>query len=81
MQVRITKEADKEIRRIGPAGKRIAAKIRQYAADPESLANNVKSLKGSSTLRLRVGDHRVIFEIEGDTMIVLKVRTRGEAYD
>ena len=81
MQVRITLAAIKELRRIGPTAKRITAKINQYAADPQSLQANVKKLKGRDHYRLRIGDHRVIFAIEGDAMIVLAVRTRGEAYD
>lgn len=80
MKVQYASRATKEMKRIGPAGLRIEAKINQYAADPPSLRNNVKALKGSKSYRLRVGDHRVIFEIEDDTMVVLSVRTRGEAY-
>jgi mRNA interferase RelE/StbE len=38
----------------------IRAKISQLASDPESLANNVKALKGSDYNRLRIGDWRVI---------------------
>ena len=40
---------------------RIQTKVEQFAADPASLANNVKALKGepSGTYRLRVGDYRV----------------------
>lgn len=81
MRIEYTKSAVKELQKIGPAGKTIRAKVRQYAADPASLANNVKALKGSDMLRLRVGAHRVIFTIEDDTMVVLKVRIRGRAYD
>lgn len=81
MQVRYTKQAAKELRRIGPAAVRIDAKAHQYAADPASLQNNVKALKGSNTYRLRVGDHRVIFRIDDDTMRVLNVRAKSEVYD
>ena len=41
-------------------------------------------LAASRYLRLRVGDHRVIFDIKrGETpaMVVLRVRHRREAYD
>ena len=81
MRIEFTRTAEKELRKIGPAAVTILAKIRQYAEDPASLANNVKSLKGSDMLRLRVGDHRVIFTVEADTMVILKVRIRGRAYD
>ena len=81
MRFRYDDRAAKELGRIGPAKVRIAAKIAQYATDSASLKANVKALKGSNTYRLRVGNHRVIFEIEDDTMVVLAVRKRGEAYD
>ena len=63
---------------------RIIAKIEQYAEDPASLGNQVIVLTGSRYRRLRVGDHRVIFNVEhgGTTvMVVLRVRHRREAYD
>ena len=73
------------MRRITPPERqRIIARIEQYAADPESLANQVIMLANSRYRRLRVGDHRVIFDVErGGTpaMAVLRVRHRREAYD
>lgn len=63
---------------------RIVSKIVQYAAAPEELANQIKHLTGSPFYRLRVGDYRVIFSLDGDTPVVLtvaRVRHRREAYD
>jgi mRNA interferase RelE/StbE len=60
---------------------RIRAKIRQYADDPASLANNVAKLQGRDGYRLRVGDCRVIFAIADDTMQVLDIGPRGGIYD
>jgi mRNA-degrading endonuclease RelE of RelBE toxin-antitoxin system len=41
----------------------------------------VKKLKGSGDLRLRVGDYRVRFEVaEEDTYRILRVKHRREAY-
>ena len=63
---------------------RIIVKIEQYAGDPESLANQVISLAGGRYRRLRVGDHRVIFAVEGGenaSMAVLRIRHRSVAYD
>ena len=43
----------------------IREKLGQLAAEPNSLANNVKALKGGEgRFRLRVGDYRAIFTIE-----------------
>ena len=62
---------------------RIVAKVEQYADDPASLANQVIALAGSPYRRMRVGDYRVIFMVEPDTiaiMVILRVRHRREAY-
>jgi mRNA interferase RelE/StbE len=45
-------------------------------------AGNVKKLQGTKPpeYRLRVGDFRVRFELDGETIRVLRVRNRREAY-
>jgi mRNA interferase RelE/StbE len=60
----------------------IRDKIRQYARDPSSLANNVKALKGyDGVLRLRVGDWRVLFTEDGEVIAIIRIAPRGDAYD
>lgn len=62
--------------------RRIRAKVDQLADAPETLANNVKALKGEEgLLRLRVGDWRVIYTEDLIVLLVLKVSPRGSAYD
>ena len=62
--------------------RKIRLKIEQYAADPASLANNVKALRGEpGILRLRVGDWRVLFTEEGVVIAVIRIAPRGDAYD
>jgi len=47
----------------------------------EDLAGNVKRLTNySPEYRLRVGDYRVLFEIEANKIIVYRVRHRRDAY-
>ena len=58
---------------------RIRGKIRAYADDPTSQAGNVRRLRGSDLLRLRVGDWRVVMR-DADTLEILHVATRGHAY-
>ncbi len=60
--------------------RRIVGKIDAYAEDPASQANNVKALKGSDAIRLRVGDWRVLM-IDRDVIDVIRVAPRGSAYD
>ncbi len=78
-------KAIRDMRRL-PARERerIIAKIEQYAANPASLARQVVALTGGPYRRLRVGDYRVIFNVEQGNpavMAVLRVRHRREAYD
>lgn len=61
--------------------RRIRSKVLQYAADPASLANNVKKLRDSRYHRLRIGDWRVIFREDGTVVDVVRVAARGEAYE
>ena len=59
----------------------IRGKIEQYAAEPLSLANNVKALQGRpGYYRLRVGDWRVIFSETMQVVAVERIAPRGSAY-
>ncbi|MDH4439955.1 MAG: type II toxin-antitoxin system RelE/ParE family toxin [Rhizobium sp.] len=68
-------------RMLANEARRIRAKVLQYAADPASLANNVKTLRDSRYRRLRIGDWRVIFREDGVFVDVVRVAARGEAYE
>ncbi|MEE7475669.1 cytotoxic translational repressor of toxin-antitoxin stability system [Methylobacterium hispanicum] len=60
----------------------IRRKLKPYADDPASLANNVRALKGEGErYRLRVGDWRAVFTSEPDRIIVHAVGPRGSIYD
>ncbi|MDF1614839.1 type II toxin-antitoxin system RelE family toxin [Desulfurivibrio dismutans] len=55
--------------------------LEQYVAEPASLTNNVKAIKGQQDyLRLRIGDWRVIFSDNGEVIAVIKIAPRGGAY-
>ena len=73
--------AARALRRHRSEAPRIVAKIEAYAQAPSSMANNVKALAGSSALRLRVGDFRVVFEETEDEIIVTKIGPRGSVYE
>ena len=77
-----SKESLKVLDRI-PANdaKRIRGKIKQYAEDPASLANNVKTLVGSRYIRLRVGDWRVLMDDQGHVLGIVRIGPRGGIYD
>ena len=74
-------DAAKALRRTDRAtAKRIIDKIEQLAEDAGSLAANVRTLRGSTLKRLRVGDWRVIFHEDAETIAIVKVAPRGAAY-
>jgi len=61
---------------------RIMAKIEEVAADPKGKHPQVKSLTGIDAFRLRVGDWRVLFQLDHSKMelLVLDIRHRSNAY-
>ncbi len=60
----------------------IRQKLENLANDPYGDNPNVKKLHNRPGYRLRVGDWRVIYEIQDDELIilVLRVAPRGEVY-
>jgi mRNA interferase RelE/StbE len=81
-RVTFTSTASRQLAKLDRTqAKRIMGKLDRYAADPASLANQVKALSGSEALRLRVGDYRVIFTDSGLVLLILKVGHRREVYD
>ena len=60
----------------------IRKKLGQIAANPYASHPNANKLQNRPGYRLRVGDWRVIYEIQNDELIilVLKIAPRGEVY-
>ncbi|RQZ58009.1 type II toxin-antitoxin system RelE/ParE family toxin [Burkholderia cepacia] len=60
----------------------IRAKIDALATDPYVPNPNAKKLAGQPGYRLRVGDWRVLYEIEDGrvVIVVLAIKPRGGAY-
>lgn len=57
---------------------RILARIEEMS---DNLIGDVKRLTVSTPeYRLRVGGYRVLFEVEGSTIVVYRIRHRREAY-
>ena len=78
-----TKSFDKALARL-PLNwqKRIVAKIKEVAVDPYAPNNNLTKLQGRDGYRLRVGDWRVIYELQDErlVMLVLGMGPRGDIY-
>lgn len=75
-----TKTAAKDIRKLDTVvRKRLKSKLEAYANNPLLYA---KKLTDSSlgTYRWRVGNYRIIFDIDIDIIVILRVRHRREIY-
>lgn len=82
-KVAFTKDAAKTLQKIHrDTAKQIQSKIEQVADDPYAPHPNVTKLQNREGYRLRVGDWRVIYEIQQEQVVVLvlKIGWRGEVY-
>jgi mRNA interferase RelE/StbE len=58
---------------------RIVEKVRFYASQPDPL-EFAEPLTGNDEYRFRVGDYRIRFELEEDTISVMLIRRRDDVY-
>ena len=74
------KRAARDIARLDRAAKeRIRGSLECYAQSPFSYAKKmVDSALGM--YRFRIGEYRIIFDVEGDEIVVLRVEHRCEIY-
>lgn len=82
-RVEFSKRAEKDLRRIDSRYlSRLIEAAEALGAEPRP--PGTKKLVGSEhTYRLRVGDYRIIYEIEDDKLVILvvRVRHRQSAYE
>ena len=73
-QVELTRSAEKDLRRIDRSQTAtIYSALERLEQEPRPLG--VKKLVGSNrTYRIRVGDYRMVYEIEDDVLVVLVIR-------
>lgn len=79
MKVELKPQAIKDLRGVqNQDASRIAAKLQELE---NGLTGNIKRLTNfTPEYRLRVGDYRVLFEVEDDTVVVYRVMHRKHVY-
>ncbi len=72
-------EAVKELSKLEKnISSRIYKTVSKLKEDFKSM--DIKRVQGTNLLRLRIGDYRVLFEIDKDNIIILKVGHRKNIY-
>lgn len=82
-EIFITPYARRQLKKLpAKAVKEIRSSLEYLAQDPYEASNDVKKLQGRSGYRLRVGDYRVIYELENKRLIiqVLEIAHRKDIY-
>lgn len=82
-RIEFTHSAARELRKLrGPIVRRIGEKIDALGRDPRP--SNCEPIRGGEpgTVRIRVGDYRIIYQIRDDVLVVLvlKVAHRRDVY-
>jgi mRNA interferase RelE/StbE len=77
-----TRAAVKELRAMpAPDRERMRRRLNAYAADPDAPGHDVLPLAGEpGGFRLRSGDWRALFRMDGLEMTVYRIRHRREVY-
>jgi mRNA interferase RelE/StbE len=75
-----TQRAIRDIRDLEPVIRlRIGKKLLRYKEDPLKYAEKITDAKLGS-YRFRIGDYRVVFDLEGEDIVVLRVGHRRDIY-
>ncbi len=80
LRIQITSTPAKYLERLDkPTRERIHEKLKAIAADPTNIRLSYP-LVGAEKRSTRVGRYRVLFEIDGDALIVSDIGPRGQVY-
>ncbi len=75
-----TQRASRDIQKLEPKVKsRIGKALLRFESDPLGCAKRLTNAS-LGTYRFRVGDYRIIFDLEGEEIVVLRVGHRREVY-
>jgi len=75
-----TNTAFKDIKKLDTvAKKRVKKKIEEYSRNPTIYAKKLVNVS-LGTYRWRIGNYRVVFDIDGKNIVILRVGHRREIY-
>lgn len=75
-----TKTAARDIQKLdNVTKKRLKKKLEEYAKDPLNYAKKLADPK-LGTYRWRIGNYRVVFDVERENIVILRVGHRREIY-
>jgi mRNA interferase RelE/StbE len=75
-----TRKAVRDIEQLEEkAKKRIGDTLKRYAEDPFKYANKLTDPRLGS-YRFRIGEYRVIFDLDGNKIVILRVGHRKDIY-
>lgn len=81
-KIEYRKTAVKDIRKLDAVTqKRLGKKIEHILSLPDPMSHAKKLVDSQlGQYRWRVGDYRVVFDLDGSTIVVLRVQHRSEVY-
>jgi mRNA interferase RelE/StbE len=75
-----TQRAVRDVRNLEPSAKlRIGKTLLRFREDPLKYAEKITDAKLGS-YRFRIGDYRVIFDLEGEDIVILRIGHRRDIY-
>lgn len=80
IKVVLSNRAQRDLRKLDEAAqRRIVEKLQEYAVDPVKYARKLMNPK-IGAYRFRIGDYRVIFDLEGEDLVILRLGARKDVY-
>jgi mRNA interferase RelE/StbE len=75
-RVEFTRSAEKEFKRLSVRMQSTTVEALQVLSqNPYSELLNIKKLKGAEDLyRIRLGDHRIVYEMQNDRLVILVIK-------